>query len=295
MDKCLFKKYERTVNNSELLKPGELRFEVVSDQSYSVILSSVVEQTVEIINNTGTFVGGGITATITPAGNELKATVGSIISVPDKYSVRVIQMNGATLWSRDITCLNYMTLLNTIIQEIGESLNENDRIGGNIDDLNIGNALKHFAVVGHKISGDIAHFSNYPNITYIDIRKDNISGDISSLENLTSLKTIKFYGSIYGDLAKMPVNLELLNGYNVGTRFSWTSTRATTSTIPNMTAVSPGAITMLNSDTVDACLINLASCTAVASPGVITMSPGKTSASASAVATLTSKGYNVIA
>lgn len=295
MKNCTYIQWEKTIENNSLLKRGEIRFEVVQDADvYSIGVKTTETLTAKIIGESGIFVGGGTEKTIAVTNDPvfLQATKGSVISILNKYAIKRLYLRGATLQSRDIASLNYMDKLEYFGFGYGGELSEDNKIAGNFDDVILNpEVLYEFNIMGHRVTGNINKFLNYPLLTTIMANGCPFSGNIESIQSMTRLKNLYLDGAyLSGDLAKLP---SVMEHFIIGnkSRFTWgsTSDRPTSATIFKMTQAHMG-----NSTNVDNAIINLANCTAISSPGGIAFTPSRTSESDSAVATLQSRGYTII-
>lgn len=146
--------------------------------------------------------------------------------------------------------------------------------------------LKNVFLIGTNCNGDISSFANLTNIDTLHLQ--NGTGDIASLKSLSKLVQFICYGTLSGDLAKMPDATYSLFCSSTS-RFTW-SNRPTTAYILSING-SPYI------ENLDAMLINQANCknleTSVESFKKIIVSGTRTSASDAALATLQQKGYTI--
>lgn len=128
--------------------------------------------------------------------------------------------------------------------------------------------------------------SDLTNSVSLDSIIGNVTGDVSNVKNIGTLKTLVSYdGALTGDIAVLPPNLIRIE--NIEGIFTW-SNRAPSSKIFSIIG-SPKI------DNIDKMLQDMANCVAQTGTGftIISAKGTRTSASDSAVAELQSKGYTV--
>lgn len=133
-------------------------------------------------------------------------------------------------------------------------------------------------------TGDISGISKCTELTMIALLNDNISGDLSSVRNISNLTSLSLYGNITGDASLLPANIStcLLSS---NAHITWNTERPASSTIPSII----GAPVVDNLDTM---LINMAKCKATSNKRIYVKGT-RTSASDSAISKLQGMGYTV--
>ena len=146
----------------------------------------------------------------------------------------------------------------------------------------------------------LAELASFANLESLTVNSGAVSGDISDLAKLASLKTLMlgYQGTdpsasaykITGDLAKLPLNLQTFNWSESNYALSWKSQRSTDTWPIAMTRVRVGS-------DLDALLINQAACTKESPLGtaekIMSFIGTRTSASDAAVAALQAKGWTI--
>ena len=133
-------------------------------------------------------------------------------------------------------------------------------------------------------TGDISGISKCTGLTMIALLNDNISGDLSSVRNISNLTSLSLYCNMTGDASLLPANIKnCLLSYKA--HITWNTERPASSTIPSI----KGAPVV---DNLDAMLINMAKCKATSNKQIYVKGT-RTSASDSAISTLQVMGYTV--
>jgi hypothetical protein len=138
MENCLVVKLKGTVNDNTLPVIGEMRFEITSTPAGNTgfDVASSVQQTLKILTNGVSFVGGGNTYEITKLNTpiNLQVTAPCVIAIEDKYHfTRFSQGNTGARMAFSIEELSYMPI-NVIILNVSDK-NNNNNITGNIKAL----------------------------------------------------------------------------------------------------------------------------------------------------------------
>ena len=218
MGKCLVTKLNGTVNNSSILRLGEMRFKVSkvdapTEGTQLLGLFVNAPSKVEIIGD-GYFTdktlqenkGKSLSIDSTTNGIFVSSTSDVEVALLGKYAITRINSyyNGQpndTIYNKNksfnIDDLKYSTALTTL------SLS-NAQISGDIANLKNLTALTTLGLSNTQISGDIANLKNLTALTTLGLSNTQISGDIANLKNLTALTTLSLYNTqISGDIANL--------------------------------------------------------------------------------------------
>lgn len=135
---CLFRQLKGSCNNDTFPVFREMRFEITSTPAGNsgFDVASSVQQTLKILTNGVSFVGGGNTYKITRLNTpvSLQVTAPCVIAIEDKYHfTRFSQDNTGARMAFSIEELSYMPI-NVIILNVSDQSNNNN-ITGNIKDL----------------------------------------------------------------------------------------------------------------------------------------------------------------
>lgn len=327
MNKCLITKLAGSVDNSRLLKIGELRIKVSKidnpsekTQGFNFIFKEKV---------TATILGDGYFTDSTLSENN-----GKTMEIPAQTNKNVFVSNGDYEISFDNKYpLRTLKLKSDSVSGVWPSNVINRSL--NLDDLKFCNIAEELDINSTNVHGNLSSFTNMSNLSYLNIQSNNVYGDYSSLEGLKKLAFPSFTGNnmkgntssiskldglvngtfqnLEGDISKLSSlkNLKTLwlqttkvNGdlatlpapfYFISTEgdvsFTW-GTRPSNSSIIAI-AGSPRI------DNVDKMLQDQAQCVSTAPSGnvqykTISVKGTRTSASDAALSTLQGKGYTVI-
>lgn len=326
MNKCLVTKLNGAVDNSNLLKIGELRINVTSAPNPSKLTQGMelqfTEPTEVSIIGDGYFTDENLSANYgkvkTITNERFFISNGNYeLSIKNKYKVSLMSSinrdvsgdNNGKYESINIDGLKYSNSLTWIDMSSAE---------GDISAFKNALSLRFVALSNTNVTGDISAFANNTALIALILSGTNITGDISAFENMTKLATLEInntsahgdigafrncplkeiritnVGNLTGDFAKLPAKCYYIAlGDNASnTVLNWTSR----DTSEYITAWS-GRAKVTN---VDDMLIGMAKCTA--HPNITTFPTWKkiisivgtrTSASDSAINTLQQKGYTV--
>ena len=316
MNKCFITKLEGVVDNTSLLKLGELRIGFSNNDNPSNIQSIGIGVTnpisLEILGN-GYFTDStgsnnlGKKRTLNPPSDASYIVGTNILSIIGKYNLtRFVVSRTSNVTYFCIDDLKMSKELTTV------SINSESVIG-DIASLSNLKKLTTLLIRNSKVVGDIASLSNLIELTDMDIVNTSIFGNINILARLPKLKTIYLSNTnvignidalrnnlelteivanntgITGDLAKLPESCTYISISNKnGDSFTW-STRSASSKIVSI--VNSPKIT-----NIDKMLQDQAQCvtsTIDSSNRIISATGTRTSASDAAVQTLQSKGYTV--
>lgn len=288
MGKCLITKLSSSVNNSSLLKLGEIKVfkktgSKVSPYSYITFREkSSIESLGSGIYSTESFTGKYGQKYTLNANESLSFYIkpGEGISIPDKYKLERLDFIQC---KADIDQFFYSNIkkINLFDSDVEGNL-ENLVKEGNLIDINISGAAK--------LSCDLSLFngkeSQYNTIVLNRIGSTN--GDISIFNNFSKLSVLGVSKGATGDVSSLS-NSVLTFISSSDAIFTWSSERTGTKIMT--ISGSPN----FGSD-LDKVLINLSKLDANTSSGAskeISVKGTRTSASDSAITTLQQKGYSV--
>ncbi len=236
MNKCLVTKLNGVVDNSSILRIGEMRFYVskvdsATDRTQGFAIKVNKPVTLEILGD-GYFTNKeltsnlGKTITINQSNPNVFVSNNDVeIAILDKYSITnilnyYIGMSGSSYSKNkkfDIEGLKYSTNIATIqfqnsqvfgnIENISKLTNLTSmslgatNIEGDIKALANLSLLTYLALNSTKVHGDISSLASMTDLTYVDFIFTQVSGDIRAFSKLTKLTTIRMYGTnVSGDI-----------------------------------------------------------------------------------------------
>ena len=211
MNRCLVTKLNGSVDNTSLLRIGEMRIGISKidspnhwTQGFRITVNKLT--VLEIIGD-GYFTDVNLTAnngkkiTLNPNVNEkVYVSNGNFeVAILDKYALVAIfdydtYDEGNSTYSQknksisDIGFFKYSTALTSL----GLS---NTIISGDIANLKNLTALTRIELSNTNLSGDIANLKNLTALTILKLSNTNISGDIANLKNLTALTNLGLYNA----------------------------------------------------------------------------------------------------
>lgn len=272
---CLLTKLKGTVNDSNLLKLGELQAYIVdANKSFSVNSTSDEQM---YAKDTSFALGGEY-------GSDSQLTMQGYIIIPDKYKITSLQ-GKSTRIQLNIDDLAYSKNLNSLENVVATK--------GDLSSLT-GKPIIKLSILRGNYTGKVTDldFSNPERVTLITIKNNSsIKGDISFFSKYPNCE-LNFSGvDIFGDLSTLP-KMSWLVEKVITNNFSWKTERSSDSRIILMTTE-----VNLGSD-VDAMLINQAKCTTLYNNNnnwynQIRCTGTRTSASDSAITILQGKGITV--
>ena len=187
MAQCLVTKLKGKVNDSSLLKLGEMRLSINKDitpkgVTRSLLVSFKESTVIEALD--GHFTDIGLSNNLGKTSNYLADEQKSFtVSNEDctislnKYLLKVISRNDYV----------YKIQLNLDIADFKYS---------SLTSINLPNAVN--------VNGDIAALGNLTNLTQVDLSNTQVSGDIAALKNLTLLPSVLLYNTqVNGDIAAL--------------------------------------------------------------------------------------------
>ena len=207
MNRCLVTKLNGSVDNTSLLRIGEMRIGISKidspnhwTQSFRITVNKLT--VLEIIGD-GYFTDVNLTAnkgkkiTLNPNVNEkVYVSNGNFeVAILDKYALVSLfdydeYSEGNSTYSQknksisDIGAFKYSTAMTSL----GIS---NANISGDIANLKNLTALTRIELIGANISGDIANLKNLTAMTILKLSNTHVSGDIANLKNLTALTNMQ--------------------------------------------------------------------------------------------------------
>lgn len=212
----LITKLKTSVNNSSLLKIGELRISFTPlTEVKSMGVVSATSKTLTIIG-TGYFTNSAgssnLGQTVDNSGADVYMSVGtSCVSVSNKYIVTVLYL--ANLNGVSINGAEFMTLLssfnypnngvncsfdlNKLAQSMGLTSIQaiKSGISGKLSTFSNKTLLTLLKLDTDIITGTLSDISALVNLTNLDLASTSVTGDISYLINLTKLTTLSLYGT----------------------------------------------------------------------------------------------------
>lgn len=220
MGKCLVTKLQGSVNNSNLLKIGEMPIYVEKSNGaqasqYKLVVKTLKDSKVEIIGD-GYFTDEGMVT-----------NKGKIISIPANTSTTLYFSNGdyeARISNKyDINMFNFTedgssrnNFLSINLDDLRFSDNltsltlSNSKSYGGIESLQRKGNIKIVYLSNTDVTGDAKAIS-VNNLTTLYIKSDNISYDISNLAGTTKLSAVNFADTSLqtGDLSNLSGNKNL--------------------------------------------------------------------------------------
>lgn len=298
MGKCLITKLNGIVNNDNIQKLGELKFQLLPVSSPTTdtegIMLKFSKNTSVAISGNAYFTDSALSAnngkTVEFTGNNEQIIYVSnndgYLSIPDKYDIMALRASYSKTML-DLDLLKFSNKLGILVC----------KASGNISILGNLKNISTVQIKGDELYGDIKGLKDAANLEILEIASLNITGDISSLSKLNKCKRIMLKGAVLtGDLSDLPTNCKYFEvtdaNYTHISHLSWSKERPSTSNIVALNEV------WLGND-VDKMLINQAKCNVgfISSDQnwfkSITVHGTRTSASDEAVRTLQGKGYTI--
>ena len=192
MGKCLVTKLNGTVNNNDLLHIGECVIGVESSSANELLFQADLGSTEYYCEQSHVLGEENVNAGVKRAianWKDIKSSVAGLYRFHflNKYSIRGLLEKSI----KGINEINQVNYLNAITQ-ISLNLNSDD-----VFDLNV---LKQspslrLVILKGNVTGDISSLKNMTTITNLSINSNNVTGDISSLKNMTALTD--FSGTLF--------------------------------------------------------------------------------------------------
>ena len=302
MESCLVTKLKGTVQNSNLLRVGELRICVhkidnPNGETQRINLNFTEDVKLEIIGD-GYFTNATLVSNL---GKSLtaKANTESLvyvsngdfeIAILNKYALTKIntRTNKKTA-IKDIADLKYSSSLSYL------GINSVENIGY-LSDIKSLKTLTYLSVSNANIEGSLSDLESLTNLGYIIIgnTSNKLTGNVSSLKAMTKLNTLATLNSdVTGDLATLPSTCRsaTFDYHDTNAVFDWSSRPASSKIIAIRGNPKLNNIDKMLQDQVN-CVVGFTSADD-ASYKRIEVSGTRTSASDAALATLQQKGYTV--
>ena len=218
MGKCLTTKLNGSVDNSDLLKIGEMRINILPAPNPSKLTQGMdlifTKPTQVSIIGDGYFTDENLSAnygkTKTITSERFFVSNGNyILSIADKYSLKLLSPLNRNVVGDNITLYKSF----------------------DITDLKYSNLL--YWIDGASVTGDISAFANSTALTFIGFNNTSVTGDISAFANNTALTTLYFSDTaVTGDISAFANNTALTTLY-----FSDTAVTGDISAFANNTAL----------------------------------------------------------
>jgi hypothetical protein len=302
MGNCLVTKLKGTVQNSDLLRVGELRICVhkidnPSSETQRINLNFTEDVKLEIIGD-GYFTNATLVSNL---GKSLtaKANTESLvyvsngdfeIAILNKYALTKIntRTNKKTA-IKDIADLKYSSSINYIAVNSVENVSY-------FSDLKSLKTLTYLSISNANINGNLSDLEPLTNLLYLIIgnTSNKITGNVSSLKAITKLNTLVILNSdVTGDLATLPSTCRsaAFDYHDTNAVFDWSSRPASSKIIAIRGNPKLNNIDKMLQDQAN-CVVGFTSADD-ASYKKIEVSGTRTSASDAALATLQQKGYTV--
>jgi hypothetical protein len=210
MNRCLVTKLNGSVDNTSLLRIGEMRIGISKidspnhwTQGFRITVNKLT--VLEIIGD-GYFTDVNLTA-----------NNGKKITLNPNVSEKVYVSNG----NFEVAILDKYALVDIYdydtYSEGNSTYSQKNKSISDIGFFKYSTALTSLGLSNTNLSGDIANLKNLTALTRIELNKTNLSGDIANLKNLTALTNLKLNSTnISGDIANLKnltalTNLELSN------------------------------------------------------------------------------------
>ena len=213
MKNCLLTTLKGSVEDSNLLKLGEIRATYkLAVTTNSVFLTSNTDQQIKIFSGNAKFesTDNNVLDLNSNISTSIKLTddseIGSIITIPDKYSLLSLRLNGFTLKAEQI---KYIPNLSHLYFS-----SDDDYDLDFLSNMNNQLTILSFINIGGKAKGDVRHIINAikqtnDNSVFFSFGEgslQNITGDVSLFESIApSLSTCPnfYYTSMYGDISNI--------------------------------------------------------------------------------------------
>ena len=200
MEKCLVTKLNGAVNNNDLLRIGECVVGVESSAADELLFQVDLGNTkyyCEQSHKSGEEIVSAGSKKQLVSWTDLKSTSAGLYRFHflSKYYIKGL-LEKSTNGSNEVKQLNY---LNNVSQV---SLNTKSEYA--LYELKQSTLLKILMLKGN-VTGDISSLSNMTALTQLSINSNNVTGDISSLSNMTALKNVEGTLTITGKVENLKV------------------------------------------------------------------------------------------
>ena len=302
MGNCLVTKLKGTVQNSDLLRVGELRICVhkidnPNGETQRINLNFTEDVKLEIIGDgyfTNTTLVSNLGKSLTAKANTESLVYVSNgdfeIAILNKYALTKINTRASkNIAIKDIVDLKYSSSLNYL------GVNSVENIGY-FSDIKSLTKLGYLALSNANIKGSLSDLESLTNLGYIIVgnTSNKLTGNVSSLKAMTKLDTLAIQNSdVTGDLATLPSTCRsaAFDYHDTNTVFDWSSRPASSKIIAIRGNPKLNNIDKMLQDQAN-CVVGFTSADD-ASYKKIEVSGTRTSASDAALATLQQKGYTV--
>ena len=302
MGNCLVTKLKGIVQNSNLLRVGEMRICVhridnPSSETQRINLNFTEDVKLEIIGD-GYFTDNTLVSNL---GKSLisKANVETLvyvsngdfeIAILNKYALTKINAKTSKKAAmKDIADLKYSSSLNYLAINSVEN-------AGYFSDIKSLTKLSYLDISNANINGNLSDLKLLTHLTYLIIgnTSNKTTGNVSSLKNMTVLNTLAILNSdVIGDLATLPSTCRsaAFDYHDTNAVFDWSSRPASSKIIAVRGNPKLNNIDKMLQDQAN-CVVGFTS-SDDASYKKIEVPGTRTSASDAALATLQQKGYTV--
>ena len=302
MGNCLVTKLKGTVQNSDLLRVGELRICVhkidnPNGETQRINLNFTEDVKLEIIGDgyfTNTTLVSNLGKSLTAKANTESLVYVSNgdfeIAILNKYALMKINTRTSkNIAIKDIVDLKYSSSLKYL------GVNSVENIGY-FSDIKSLTKLGYLALSNANIKGSLSDLESLTNLSYIIVgnTSNKLTGNVSSLKAMTKLDTLAIQNSdVTGDLATLPSTCRsaAFDYHDTNTVFDWSSRPASSKIIAIRGNPKLNNIDKMLQDQAN-CVVGFTSADD-ASYKKIEVSGTRTSASDAALATLQQKGYTV--
>jgi hypothetical protein len=232
MGKCLVTKLNGAVDNSNLLKIGELRIKIVSAPNPSKLTQGMdlqfTEPTEVSIVGDGYFTDENLSANYgkvkTITNERFFISNGNYeLSIKNKYKVSLIsginrnvsgvndgkyksinidglKYSNSLTWMDIATAEGNISAFKNAISLLYVALN-NTNVTGDISAFANNTQLSTLHLDNIKITGNISAFANNTQLSTLNLNNTNVTGDISAFENMTKLAILEINNtSVHGDI-----------------------------------------------------------------------------------------------
>lgn len=302
MGNCLVTKLKGTVQNSDLLRVGELRICVhkidnPSSETQRINLNFTEDVKLEIIGD-GYFTDKTLVSNL---GKTLtaKANVETLVYVSNgEFEIAILNKYALTKINtrtnkktaiKDIADLKYSSSLNYL------AINSVENVGS-FSDIKSLATLSYLAISDANINGNLSDLGTLTNLSYLIIgnTSNKSTGDVRSLKSMTRLDTLVIINSdVTGDLATLPSTCRsaAFDYHDTNVIFDWSSRPASSKIIAIRGNPKLNNIDKMLQDQAN-CVVGFTSADDD-SYKKIEVSGTRTSASDAALAALQQKGYTV--
>lgn len=211
---CLKVTLAEASTNPAIREFGELRVKCLEDtENYNCNFRVASNRTIKIVDNSGTIYDGA-NWVANSNNNKIHATAGSIVSIPDKYSLITFITEGKDLIlteNGDLEDFKYCTNLESIYQN-----GDRNPFKGDISSLKLLTNLKTFHQFSSLITGDFADIGDKPDLIELSLYFSKVGGNFEDVWTLAP--NIEYVtggkGYTHGNISISPAYLVRSNGNN---------------------------------------------------------------------------------